>query len=371
MKTLKTTMFVTACMAMMCACTDQSTLDENQGSNESNELVELKINPSIALTRAAVAGTDGKVLENIAVYSTGTENNYAIYNYPENGSSWGVKGSDKIYLSKDAVTIFAYYPAYQADGSTALKINESGTPSTSSTINVSLNGGADSAGDDNKIIVASNEAGSINTTAKDIDYMYAVSGGNGGAQNTVDVALETQPTANSTSSSVSLKMKHAMALVSFKVVKEKYNNTGSLTKIVLNSNNSTTLTKGNSDATMNISTGNITVESTATAAKFTRFIYTGDAAGYTLKEDASQSPAFSILTYPNETADKSSITVEVTIDGQTYSHALPSSSPTSQAWAAGKNHVYTLKLSGKELSITNVAIESWGTDVPMGDVTLE
>lgn len=112
MKTLKTTMFVTACMAMMCACTDQSTLDENQGSNESNELVELKINPSIALTRAAVTGTEGSALENIAVYSSGTENNYAIYEYSNGGGSgsgsWSAKsGAGNIYLSKKEVTIFA------------------------------------------------------------------------------------------------------------------------------------------------------------------------------------------------------------------------------------------------------------------------
>ena len=143
MKTLKTTMFVTACMAMMCACTDQSTLDENQGSNESNELVELKINPSIALTRAAVTGTEGSALENIAVYSSGTENNYAIYEYSSSPGGWGAKsGAGNIYLSKDPVTIFAYYPAYQANGSTALEINVTdpiAAPGTSSTINVSLN----------------------------------------------------------------------------------------------------------------------------------------------------------------------------------------------------------------------------------------
>lgn len=384
MKTLKTTMFVTACMAMMCACTDQSTLGENQGSNESNELVELKINPSIALTRAAVTGTEGSALGSIAVYSSGTENNYAIYEYTDGGSSWGAKGSDKIYLSKEAVTIFAYYPACSdADNSTALKINESSptTPSATSTINVSLNEGETNDNEKTKIIVASNATGSINTTEKDIDYMYAVNGANG-------VNGTDQPTASSTSSSVSLKMKHAMALVSFKVIKENYNNDGKLTKIVLkNKDNSstTTLNQGDGQATMNISSGNITLGTTAKAATFTRFIYTGTSAsstaGYTLKGDTNQSPAFSILTYPNDTEDKSTIEVVVTVDEQTYSVALPSgsstnpantdSNSTSQAWAAGKNHVYTLKLSGKELGITNVAIEPWGADVPMGDVTLE
>ena len=380
MKTLKTTMFVTACMAMMCACTDQSTLDENQGSNESNELVELKINPSIALTRAAVTSENGSDLGSIAVYSTGVSNNYAIYNY---NSSWKATGSDKIYLSKDAVTIFAYYPAYSDAGSTPLKINESSptTPSATSTINVSLNEGETNDNEKTKIIVASNATGSINTTAKDIDYMYAVNGANG-------VNGTDQPTASSTSSSVSLKMKHAMALVSFKVIKENYNNDGKLTKIVLkNKDNSstTTLNQGDGQATMNISSGNITLASTAKAATFTRFIYTGTSenstAGYTLINDANSSPAFSILTYPNDTEDKSTIEVVVTVDEQTYSVALPSgsstnpantdSNSTSQAWAAGKNHVYTLKLSGKELGITDVAIESWGSDVPMGDVTLQ
>ena len=372
MKTLKTTMFVTACMAMMCACTDQSTLGENPGSDESNELVELKINPSIALTRAAVAGTEGKVLKDIAVYSSGTENNYAIYNYPQSGSSWAATGDDnKIYLSRDAVTIFAYYPAYQADGSTALTINGSSptTPSKSSTINVSLNEGETNDNEKTKIIVTSNETGSINTTAKDVDYMYAVNAVDNGAPTAETGGSESQqPTASSTSSSVSLKMKHAMALVSFKVIKEKYNKTGSLTKIVLkNTESNTTLNQGDGQATMNISSGAITL-GTAKAATFTRFIYTGTSesstAGYTLKENANGSPAFSILTYPDNVTDKSTVIVEVTIDGQTYSKALPSS---NQTWTAGKNHVYTLKLSGADFTISSVTIESWGTDVTMGD----
>ncbi len=375
MKTLKTTMFVTACMAMMCACTDQSTLDENQGSNESNELVELKINPSIALTRAAVTSENGSDLGSIAVYSSGTENNYAIYEYSSSPGGWGAKsGAGNIYLSKDPVTIFAYYPAYQANGSTALEINVTdpiAAPGTSSTINVSLNeGDGGEAKNGNQIYVASDGTGSINTASADVDYMYAVNGSTADYTSTTTYAVsESQPTANSTSSSVSLKMKHAMALVSFKVIKENYNNTGSLTKIVLkNTEGNTTLNKGDGQATMNISSGAITLGTTATAATFTRFIYTGDTttstAGYTLKGDASQSPAFSILTYPNAEADKSSITVEVTIDGQTYSKALPNS---SQAWTAGANHVYTLKLSGADFTISNVAIEAWGNDVTMGD----
>ena len=172
-----------------------------------------------------------------------------------------------------------------------------------------------------------------------------------------------------------------MALVSFKVIKENYDNEGKLTKIVLkNKESNTTLNQGDGQATMNISSGAITLGTNAKAATFTRFIYTGTSEnpteGYTLINDASSSPAFSILTYPNDTEDKSTIEVEVTVDKQTYSVALPNgsantantdSNSTSQAWTAGKNHVYTLKLSGKELGITSVAIESWGSDVPMGD----
>ncbi len=399
MKTLKTTMFVTACMAMMYACTDPSTLDENQGSNESNELVELKINPSIALTRAAVTGTEGSALGSIAVYSSGTENNYAIYEYSSSPGGWGAKsGAGNIYLSKKEVTIFAYYPAYQANGSDALEINTTGSntnPSTSSTINVSLNEGDGSeAQDGNKIYVASGTNGAsindlsgnntINTASADVDYMYAVDGSNSSEQPAnAGVETESQPTASSAanSSSVSLKMKHAMALVSFKVVKENYNNEGKLTKIVLkNKESNTTLNQGDGQATMNISSGNITLGATAKAATFTRFIYTGTSEnpteGYTLINAANSSPAFSILTYPNDTEDKSTIEVVVTVDKQTYSVALPngSASPagsnstsTSQVWAAGKNHLYTLTLKGADLTISNVTIEPWGAPTSMGE----
>jgi hypothetical protein len=400
MKTLKTTMFVTACMAMMCACTDQSTLDENQGSNESNELVELKINPSIALTRAAVTSENGSDLGSIAVYSSGTSNNYAIYEYSDGSSSWGAKGEDKkIYLSKEAVTIFAYYPAYSdAEESTALEINTTDpatAPGTSSTINVSLNEGDEDEGKDgNQIYVASatvessvNDLSSnntINTASADVDYMYAVDGSNSSEQPVnAGVENESQPTASSASgsSSVSLKMKHAMASVSFKVKIEKYDKAGKLTKIVLkNTSDNTTLNKGTSTATMNISSGAITITGSS-AATFTRFIYTGtpsavgfnsysnesSTAGYALKAGTA-SPAFSILTYPNDTADKSTVEVAVTIDGQTYSKALPNS---NQAWTAGKNHVYTLTLTGGDLSISEVKIAPWEDTTMSGDITLQ
>ena len=177
-----------------------------------------------------------------------------------------------------------------------------------------------------------------------------------------------------------------MALVSFKVIKENYNNDGKLTKIVLkNKDNSstTTLNQGDGQATMNISSGNITLASTAKAATFTRFIYTGTSEnpteGYTLINAANSSPAFSILTYPNDTEDKSTIEVVVTVDKQTYSVALPNGSnasptvadtnptSTSQVWAAGKNHLYTLTLKGADLTISNVTIESWGEPTSMGE----
>ena len=115
---------------------------------DENELIELQVSPKVTLTRSAInggeqTGNGANVMQNIAVYAQSTitntdakKNNYAIYT--QSSGKWSNSGTDKIYLSSEDATVYAYYPAYKPGSngeyatSTALKI--SGDASASSTI---------------------------------------------------------------------------------------------------------------------------------------------------------------------------------------------------------------------------------------------
>ena len=97
--------------------------------------------------------------------------------------------------------------------------------------------------------------------------------------------------------------------------------------------------------------------------------YTRDIANYTLPKataDTDQARATaknsakkaSILVLPEGTADKSNVEATLTIDNQDYKVALPGS---NSAWEAGKNYLYTVKLSGSELVISSVTVTEWTT----------
>ena len=127
---------------------------------DENELIELQVSPKVTLTRSAInggeqTGNGANVMQNIAVYAQSTitntdakKNNYAIYT--QSSGKWSNSGTDKIYLSSEDATVYAYYPAYKPGSngeyatSTALKI--SGDASASSTIPLTVyEGGAGTA----------------------------------------------------------------------------------------------------------------------------------------------------------------------------------------------------------------------------------
>lgn len=206
----------------------ESILPEGQDTG----VAELQVSPQVVLTRGAIdAGSDasavGNALGSIAVYANSkttnkTTNNYGLYTY--SSSVWGNSATDKIYLSAEEATIYAHYPAYQPgsngefqSGSTALKATNSSSEYTeSSTINISVFPGK--SGDANaKIDFQSidNSDGNSSGSAKilaasgEVDYMYA-------DQSTAVKASYKNGDTNKTGK-VTLTMKHALAMVSFRV----------------------------------------------------------------------------------------------------------------------------------------------------------
>lgn len=365
----------------------ESILPEGQDTG----VAELQVSPQVVLTRGAIdAGSDasavGNALGSIAVYANSTTtnkttNNYGLYTY--SSSAWG-SATDKIYLSAEEATIYAHYPAYQPGSSgefqssgTELKATDSsGEYTDNSTINISVFPG--STGSVNaKIDIQSTDNSDSQTSTKDkilaasgeVDYMYADQGSTG-----VKASYKNGDT-NKTGQ-VTLAMKHALAMVSFRVYADHtYKNTGTFSKLVLANKSGDTknvLNNGGTNPTMKIKDGTITAGSSPVAVTYTR-----DIANYTLSKaaaDTDQARATaknnarkaSILVLPENTADKSTVEATLTIDNQDYKVALPGS---NSAWKAGENYLYTVKLSGSELVISSVTVTEWTTVV--SDVSLD
>lgn len=269
----------------------ESILPEGQDTG----VAELQVSPQVVLTRGAIdAGSDasavGKALGSIAVYANSkttnkTTNNYGLYTY--NSSAWGnSSATDKIYLSAEEATIYAHYPAYQPGSSnnTALKAtNSSGEYTESSTINISVFPG--STGSVNaKIDFQSTDNSDSQTSTKDkilaasgeVDYMYADQGSTG-----VKASYKNGDT-NKTGQ-VTLAMKHALAMVSFRVYADHtYKNTGAFSKLVLANKSGDTknvLNNGGTTPAMKIKDGTITLGSSPAAVTYTR-----DIANYALSK---------------------------------------------------------------------------------------
>lgn len=366
----------------------ESILPEGQDTG----VAELQVSPQVVLTRGAIdAGSDasavGNALGSIAVYANSTTtnkttNNYGLYTY--SSSAWG-SATDKIYLSAEEATIYAHYPAYQPGSSgefqssgTALKASDSsGEYTDNSTINISVFPGK--SGDANaKIDFQSTDNSDGQTSTKDkilaasgeVDYMYADQGSTG-----VKASYKNGDT-NKTGK-VTLAMKHALAMVSFRVYADHtYKNTGAFTKLVLaNKTSGTTILKnGGTNPTMKIKDGTITAGSSLAAVTYTR-----DIANYTLPKAASSDASAattaknnarkaSILVLPESTADKSTVEATLTIDAQDYKVALPGS---DSKWEAGKNYLYTVKLSGSELVISSVTVTQWTTVTSSTDLDIK
>lgn len=364
----------------------ESILPEGQDTG----VAELQVSPQVVLTRGAIdAGSDasavGKALGSIAVYANSkttnkTTNNYGLYTY--NSSAWGnSSATDKIYLSAEEATIYAHYPAYQPGSSnnTALKAtNSSGEYTESSTINISVFPG--STGSVNaKIDFQSTDNSDSQTSTKDkilaasgeVDYMYADQGSTG-----VKASYKNGDT-NKTGQ-VTLAMKHALAMVSFRVYADHtYKNTGAFSKLVLANKSGDTknvLNNGGTTPAMKIKDGTITLGSSPAAVTYTRDIANYALSKATADTDHTRATAknnakkASILVLPESTVDKSTVEATLTIDNQDYKVALPSS---NSAWKAGENYLYTVKLSGSELVISSVTVTEWTTVASSTDLDIK
>lgn len=375
---------------------------------DENELIELQVSPKVTLTRSAInggeqTGNGANVMQNIAVYAqsatTNTDakkNNYAIYT--QSSGTWSNSGTDKIYLSSEDATVYAYYPAY-APGSngeyatvTALKI--SGDASATSTIPLTVyEGGTGTDANytiapcDNadKIWKASPGGWTANTDANkkliaaapgEVDYMWATSN---------PTQVDNNRGAGPKGITATLTMNHALALVSFRVYNDgTYHNAGALTGIKLENEGGNTVLSKSNGYTMKISDGTI-ANGTAQAATYTRKVTnytlitvatvasaTAVASGSTANADAAAaSKKLSMLVLPAASIDANQVKATFTIDAVDYDVKLSVPASDHKKWEQGKNYIYTVKLSGQGLAINKVTVTDWTEQVVSGDLEIK
>lgn len=374
-------LFLSALMATSCSN------EEVPDTPINNELVELGVTAGVSLTKSAINSNEDTNFGSIAVFASGTgyssENNNNAAIYTKEDGSWLNKTVDKkIMLSNEEATIYAIYPAKNNASDWSIT-----SPSASSTISVAVFQGnnGDKATESTITVPATAPAAespaTILSAPGEIDYMYGVKADG----NDTDLATASN---KENESAVALKMKHALAMVSFRIYNDgTYSGDGHLSEIKLSNVSGTNLNAGSS-STMNISTGAITVGN-GSAATYTRVIKTAgspdndyyalgkvtsasddDTGGKNKIKDAAAK--FSILVFPLPTASSvnaNTIQATFTIDG--VEHKVPlaaSDSETKINFAAGTNSLYTAVLGGKGLSITSVAVADWAETAVDGDL---
>lgn len=381
MKQVKNISLLLLSVLMATSCSNEEVPD----TPINNELVELGVTAGVSLTKSAIHADTHDDFTSIAVYASGTgyptDNEAAIYTRRE--SSWSNSATEtnkKIMLSNETATIYAIYPS--KNNNTDWSITP---PSASSTIPVAVfqgNNGDQVTISTITVPVTTTAAGSpaeILSALGEIDYMYGVKA-NG---NDTDLATASNKTDES---AVALKMKHALAMVSFRIYNDgTYSGNGHLTEIKLSNVASDTNLNAGNDPKMKISDGKITA-GVGSAATYTRVIKTATNTDYyelgkvTNTADAEDggknkikaaAPKFSILVFPLPAASNvKANTIQVTFKIDGVEHTVPlGTDHTTLNWAAGTNSLYTAVLSGKGLSITSVAVAPW-TDNPVGDTDL-
>lgn len=384
--------------SLFTACSSEDTPNPTINPANDPDAIELGITAGVALTKSAITGEDTPqtgtgtdVIKTIGIYAAGNKSSYGDTNnkaiYTLESSAWRNKGSNHIYLTSEDATIYGFHPAYQPDGTEhymkdngdAMTITGTGADAT---INVTLFTGGDNGLKTQSTIPATASGSEILSAPGEVDYMWAIDGSsatNSGGTNkqpTASNGKKASGAPDTDAHKVELKLKHALAMVSFKIYKDAtYANTGTLTQIVLKNvsevQDNDKVLASYATMTMKLADGTITTGGTKSAATYTRFI--GDA-GTTISAEANKAnaPKYSILVLPEgseATFDKNKVKVVFTIDGAEYDVQLASTSDTSTKWEAGKNYLYTAKLSGKELSITNVTVAKWEEgNVPSGDL---
>lgn len=249
-------------------------------------------------------------------YNTGAGTNLpSTVNVPYTQSESGWIATNPIILSSTVGTVWAYYP-YVSDYS----------------------------GDGTNVPVTVNDTQTCQSVGnKDVsdqyDYMYS--------------DPESDLSNKSGKNEVSLKMNHALAMVSFKFVQDdevEYPGEGIVNSIVLkNAEGFEKLITG--EGVMNISTGE--AKPTGTAAG----TITLTPAEESLLDVTEESKCPRMLVYPIASIPSKNLELDVTVDGSPYNVEITTDMLNS--FVKGNNYQFTFELKGTELVVKQVTITEW------------
>lgn len=261
-----------------------------------------------------------------------------------NGSVWTPNAD--YHLSSEKGTVYAYYP-YSPD----TNFNTAGMATIPIFIqpagDITVSNGSAATDDMNKVdaitIPAANES----------DFMYYEPGA-------------ARAIVNNRAHSATLTMQHALAQVSFRVIKaSNYPGTGSFTGYEIFDTGATNLViTGATSSTMSIVDGSLNID-TPTKGSIARNII-----GYNLGTELTMATIVSNLVFPIPAIAAGELSARFHIDGHDYTAILPVTTGTSDAWMAGKNYLYSVTLSGTGIEINAVSITDWIT-VEGGDIAIE
>ncbi len=349
----KQVLFVTLAAAMLASC-----------SNEENVSVAPSTSSELGVSVNVLSGVntrslrDGVLFESgdaigVFVGGTGYTPKVAAYTFTDSDTdgtpdTWvsPTTSADKIYLSNELATVYAFYPS---DATVSGTLAGDGTDKIEGSLG-SLEASFDGSGQ--------------------TDYMYGTSregDGSGTPAYTYPLALASNAPADGTGvydKKVDLYMHHVFTKLSFVVNKaETYSGTGLVTSIKVNPPwGGTTVLSGS--FTLKLSDGALDTSANAGGETLT-FISDPGVVANEYSSPASTDIIASGLVFP---CVVDGITLTLTIDGKEMTATLPYLIGDQLAWKAGDNYIYTLLVKGTELEVTTVSIVDWNAvDVNSGD----
>lgn len=345
----------------------------------------------------------------------GADWHHVWYMGDERGANWisikekGVtydetkKKEEPYYLTKTVGKVYAYYPYDAAvtsslqsiSGESALKIPV--TVLSSGTIDASLANNAKKYWNISTWATNRNTDASLSlSTEKDYLYFDGTDGGryvnNGRADGKTPVTPDDDPNntdADNPGYKINLYMKHALAMVSFRVYDGGHlsDNDVNFTKFEIKNHNSGSSPFKTGSGKMALTDGAITETSSTSGMSraidnyiLMRQIEAGGEEGehaFISPESSSSqingrtvSKAVSALVYPITNIGENDIDVEITLkEGGKSAVVYTVTLPGGTTWEAGNNHIYTFMAGRNKLEIVDVTVEKWN-QIEEDEITL-
>lgn len=363
---MKKIFFPIASLVLVAAgCTnDETSLNSNEGDNQlqslSIQVAVLGTESVLPESRAIVYGTTFPSSSEIGVhvakgvagdgdnsgapgtpYSTSYDSNQM---FQFDGSIWTPNADYN--LSSDKGTIYAYYPYnseihFETAGEATIPVAIQPAGS------ITVKNGSSATNHVN------NSDAIITPAADEHDYMYYMPGA-------------TRATVSNRQHKAVLTMQHALAQVSFRLIKaSNYPGAGNFTGYEIQDAGETNLVVTEAaSSNMSIVDGNFNMDTPAKGTISRNII------GYQLGSDLAEATIVSNLVFPVTTIAAGNLIARFHIDGQDYTASLPVTAGLSDEWAAGKNYLYSVTLSGTGIQITEVSIMDW-INVEGGNINIE